>query len=124
MKTQPISSGTWTNLVSDRQRNRRGRSYSCRAYPWLDYDGFDQHSDCDFVIAVERELRDEQVQALQAMHGRICAMKSGWAQHLEGSYFPKEILRDRSRRGERLWYLDNGSRAVSRSDHCNAVVAR
>ena len=85
---------------------------------------FDRHSDCDFVIAVERELKDDQVQALQAVHGRIYAMESTWAQHLEGSYFPKEVLKDRARRGEPLWYLDNGSRALIRSDHCNTIVVR
>jgi hypothetical protein len=85
---------------------------------------FDRHSDCDFVVAVQRELADPQVQALQAMHGRIYEMESAWARHLEGSYFPKDVLKDRSRRGQPLWYLDNGSRALIRSAHCNTIVVR
>jgi hypothetical protein len=85
---------------------------------------FDRHSDVDFIIAVEEELSDEQVQALQTMHGRIYGLDCGWAQHLEGSYFPKDVLRHTSQRGKPLWYLDNGSRSLVRSDHCNTVVVR
>jgi hypothetical protein len=58
------------------------------------------------------------------MHERIYHLDCVWAQHLEGSYFPKDVLRRHSRRGEQLWYLDNGSRSLVRSDHCNTVVVR
>ena len=85
---------------------------------------FDRHSDVDFIIAVEEELSNKQVTALQATHERIFNLDCGWAQHLEGSYFPKDVLRHYSRRGEQLWYLDNGSRALIKSDHCNTVVVR
>src|SRR3989442_1294010 len=30
---------------------------------------FDEHSDCDFIVATEGELTDDQVNALQMMHG-------------------------------------------------------
>lgn len=86
--------------------------------------GFDRHSDVDFVIAVEEELSDDQVRALQAMHERIYGLDCEWAQHLEGSYFPKDVLNRCSQRGRLLWYLDNGSRTLVRSDHCNTVVVR
>jgi hypothetical protein len=85
---------------------------------------FDRHSDVDFVIAVEEELSDDQVHALQMMHERIYRLDCAWAQHLEGSYFPQDVLKDYSQRGEQLWYLDNGSRSLVRSDHCNTVVVR
>jgi len=85
---------------------------------------FDLHSDVDFVIAVEEELSDDQVDALQAMYARIYDLDCAWAQHLEGSYFPKDVLRDYSQRGTPLWYLDNGHRSLVRSDHCNTVVVR
>ena len=84
----------------------------------------DEHSDVDFVVATENELADPQVQALQAVHGRIFDLESEWARHLEGSYFPRPVLRSCSRRGEQLWYLDNGSRSLVRSDHCNTAVVR
>jgi len=85
---------------------------------------FDRHSDVDFIIAVEEELSDDQVQALQTMHERIYNLDCGWAQHLEGSYFPKDVLRHHSQRGKPLWYLDNGSRSLIKSEHCNTVVVR
>jgi hypothetical protein len=85
---------------------------------------FDRHSDVDFVIVIERELPDNQVQALQAMHECVYNLDCKWAQHLEGSYFPRDVLRRCDQRGKLLWYLDNGSRSLIQSDHCNTVVVR
>lgn len=85
---------------------------------------FDNHSDVDFIIVTEEEITNDQVQKLQVMHDRIYNKRSSWAQHLEGSYFPKEILRHRSNCGKKLWYLDNGSRQLIQSDHCNTVLVR
>ena len=85
---------------------------------------FDRHSDVDFVIVTEEELTSDQVEALQAMHDQVYQLESGWAQHLEGSYFPREILRDSSKRGLDLWYLNHGARSLVRSDHCNTLLVR
>jgi len=85
---------------------------------------FDRHSDVDFAIAVREELSEEHVNALQALHERVYGLGSAWAQHLEGSYFPLEILRDYRQRAATLWYLDHGSRSLVRSDHCNTLVVR
>jgi hypothetical protein len=85
---------------------------------------FDLDSDVDFVIATASELSDTQVLALQDLHGRIYDLDCAWAQHLEGSYFPTDILRDCAQRGRLLWYLDHGSRSLVRSDHCNTAVVR
>jgi hypothetical protein len=85
---------------------------------------FDFHSDVDFVVVVEEALSDAQVEALQAVHERIFQVRSSWAKHLEGSYFPSAVLRDNNRRGEPLWYLDNGSRSLVLSNHCNTLVVR
>ena len=60
---------------------------------------FDRHSDVDFIVVVEEELSDDQVLALQIMHERIFNLECEWARHLEGSYFPKKILRDYTQRG-------------------------
>ncbi len=86
--------------------------------------GFDEHSDVDFIVVIEKEIMPDQLEKLQVMHERIYNLPSYWAQHLEGSYFPKEILWSRNRRGEKLWYLDNGSRRLVQSDHCNTIVVR
>jgi hypothetical protein len=85
---------------------------------------FDQHSDVDYVVVVEDALTSDQVEALQVMHGQVYALNSEWAKHLEGSYFPREILGDQSKRGTDLWYLDHGARSLVRSDHCNTLLVR
>jgi hypothetical protein len=85
---------------------------------------FDRHSDVDFIMVVEDELSMDQVLALQAMHGHIFEMESTWAQHLEGSYFPRQVLQRPPQRDKLLWYLDNGSRELIQSDHCNNLVTR
>ncbi|HXL06823.1 MAG TPA: aminoglycoside adenylyltransferase domain-containing protein [Gemmatimonadales bacterium] len=85
---------------------------------------FDRHSDVDFVIVVADELSDSQVDALQVIHRRIYGLPSDWAQHLEGSYFPAAILRNRDQCSTPLWYLDHGSQTLVRSTHCNTLVVR
>ncbi|HSF83499.1 MAG TPA: aminoglycoside adenylyltransferase domain-containing protein [Anaerolineales bacterium] len=85
---------------------------------------YDQHSDVDFIVAIREELSMPQVEALQVMHDQVYELDSEWAKHLEGSYFPREILRHPDRRGEQLWYLDHGARSLIRSDHCNTLIVR
>lgn len=85
---------------------------------------FDEHSDVDFIIAIEDELSPHQVDALQIMHDQVYQLESEWAKHLEGSYFPREILRHPSNLGIPLWYLDNGARHLIRADHCNTLLVR
>jgi len=86
--------------------------------------GFDMHSDLDFIVVINEAISDSQLQDLQEMHLRLYQLESKRAQHLEGTYFPADILRDHKQLGERLWYLDNGSQALELSDHCNTVVVR
>jgi len=86
--------------------------------------GFDRHSDVDFVAAVAEEPTAPQVDALQAMHDRIYRLACPWAQHLEGSYFPIDVLRSNAERGRPLWYLEHGHHSLARSEHCNTVVVR
>ncbi|GAC1628262.1 MAG: hypothetical protein NVS4B11_26060 [Ktedonobacteraceae bacterium] len=85
---------------------------------------FDAHSDVDFIIVIEKELSSKQVQSLQEVHEQIYRLDSSWAQHLEGSYFPKEVLRYHDHTDKQLWYLDNGSRVLIQSNHCNTVLVR
>lgn len=85
---------------------------------------YDLHSDVDFIIAIAKELSEAKVGALQVMHGRLYDLDNHWAQHLEGSYFPQDVLRDPSQRGGKLWYLDNGSASLIQSNHCNTLVVR
>ena len=85
---------------------------------------FDLHSDVDFIVATEQALSHDQVPALQDLHERIYSLECPWAQHLEGSYFPKELLRQHLSTGQELWYLDHGARSLIRSDHCDTIVVR
>jgi hypothetical protein len=85
---------------------------------------FDEHSDVDFIIAAEDDLTAEQADALQAMHPRIYALPIPWAQHLEGSYFPRQILKDYHYRGGKVWYFDHGATVMIPSNHCNTIVVR
>ncbi len=85
---------------------------------------FDLNSDCDFVVVINTELSDEEVAALQVIHGRIFDLNVEWAKHLEGSYFPRHILLDTAYSGEKLWYLDHGSRFLIQHPHCNTVIVR
>jgi predicted nucleotidyltransferase len=85
---------------------------------------YDKHSDVDYIVAIENELTANQVDALQVMHDQVYQLDSEWAKHLEGSYFPREILRKHSKRGVDLWYLDHGARSLVRSDHCNTLIVR
>ena len=85
---------------------------------------FDIHSDVDFLVAIEHEVREAQLSTLQAMHARIYDLDSHWAKHLEGSYFPKGTLRRYDPTSEPLLYLDNGSRELVRSNHDDELVVR
>jgi predicted nucleotidyltransferase len=85
---------------------------------------FDGHSDVDFIVVTAEELAPEQVQALQAMHEQVHNLDTEWAKHLEGSYFPREVLNNPIQRGADLWYLDHGARSLVRSAHCNTLVVR
>ncbi|MFN2114252.1 MAG: aminoglycoside adenylyltransferase domain-containing protein, partial [Anaerolineae bacterium] len=81
---------------------------------------FDMDSDVDFLVVVDRELTDDVVGALQAMHRRIHAVGCYPAQHLEGSYVSRDVLGDADAVDVRpLWYLDNGSTTFERSLHDN-----
>lgn len=84
----------------------------------------DEYSDVDFIVAIHGELTDEQLAQLQAMHKRLYALESPWAQHLEGSYVPKAALRRVDPKRSPYWFLDNGSSELVRDNHCNTAVVR
>ena len=84
----------------------------------------DEHSDVDFIVVVHDELTDAQVDDLQALHKRLYALDSPWAQHLEGSYAPKDELRRVDESRPPWWYLDNGASELIKDSHCNTAVVR
>jgi hypothetical protein len=84
----------------------------------------DAHSDVDFIIVTEDEVTPEQQVALQAMHQRLYALPTPWAQHLEGSYIPRKTLRRPEPDRRPLLYLDNGATEFAFDNHDNTVVVR
>lgn len=86
--------------------------------------GFDEHSDVDFAITTKQPLSTGEVEALQKMHAQLFKLDNPWAQRLDGSYFPREVLYDYTQTGTPLWYLDNGHDYMVWSNHCNTVVVR
>ena len=52
-----------------------------------------QRSDIDFVVVTAGELPGEMLPALEAMHARLAASGSKWAERLGGSYIPQQALR-------------------------------
>lgn len=84
----------------------------------------DENSDVDFVVAVQGELTQDDVKALQAAHKKLRHSGLPWSDHLEGSYFPVADLANPQRAGEPVWYLDHGADHLILSDHCNTLVVR
>ena len=81
---------------------------------------FDRDSDIDFLIVTDEELTDAQVQSLQALHLELHNLGCYPAQHLEGSYIPRDLLNRADQVGtQMLWYIDNGSSVLERSLHDN-----
>jgi hypothetical protein len=81
---------------------------------------FDHDSDIDFLIVTDEELTDAQVQSLQALHLELHSLGCYPAQHLEGSYIPRDLLNRADQVGTQpLWYIDNGSTVLERSLHDN-----
>lgn len=85
---------------------------------------FDKHSDIDFVIGVERELTEEELNSLGEFHRQLYNHESPWAKHLEGSYIPRGILGDTRLAGKKVWYLDHGSTTFERSAHDNTIAVK
>jgi Domain of unknown function (DUF4111)/Nucleotidyltransferase domain len=86
--------------------------------------GFDPDSDADFIVVTDADATAAQESALQAMHGKIYDLPTSWAQHLEGSYITRNLLKCPDPTHTLLLYLDNSARELVRSDHCNTLVVR
>jgi Aminoglycoside adenylyltransferase, C-terminal domain/Nucleotidyltransferase domain len=84
--------------------------------------GFDTYSDVDFLIVLDGDVTDEELPLLQALHENVYPLASPWAQHLEGSYVPKQALQRFPPPQRSFWYLDNGAKHLIRSDHDDTLV--
>lgn len=84
----------------------------------------DAHSDVDFIVVTEHDVTPEQQAELQALHQRLYALPTSWAQHLEGSYVPRKVLRRPDLARRPLLYLDNGATEFALDNHDNTAVVR
>lgn len=84
----------------------------------------DVRSDVDFVVVTHGEVEADQLDGLQEMHKRIYGLDVPWAQHLEGSYIPKALLRRSDSTRTPFLFLDNGASELVRDEHCNTAVVR
>ena len=84
----------------------------------------DEDSDVDFVVVTNGPLAPDDPLGLQAVQERIFAMPAHWAQHLEGSYFTRELIGRLDPECTPLLYFDNGQTEYAWDDHCNTAVVR
>lgn len=94
---------------------------------------FDLSSDVDFIVVTEEDLTEQEAGGVQAAHALTYDQDNRWVKRLEYSFFPRPVLRQRSSPytdqwtpadNRKLWYFDNGSRTMTRSDHDNTLVVR
>lgn len=107
----------------------------------------DAASDADFIIVTAADPGPAEEEALGVLHAAIHDRPEPWAQHLEGSYVPREVFRrppsahpeapgaprDRGWRDPAtgqppraypFLFLGNGERTLVRSEHDNTLVVR
>ena len=84
----------------------------------------DEHSDVDFIVVLERELTEVEQRELQTLHGRLFELPTHWAQHLEGSYVPRDQLRRVDPERRPWFYFDNGAIEPAWDNHDNSAVVR
>lgn len=85
---------------------------------------WDDDSDVDFLVVIQNDLSDDDVRQLNKMHLDLFNSFLPWSQHLEGSYFPTDLLKTQDINHMPIWYLDNMSTALERSTHDNELVVR
>ena len=85
---------------------------------------FDEHSDVDFLVAIQDKLSDAQLAGLQETHVKIYNLDSPWARHLEGSYFPLADLNRYDPNSPPPWFLGNTFKELVRDSHDNTWVVR
>jgi predicted nucleotidyltransferase len=85
---------------------------------------WDADSDVDFLVAIEHEISETDLPALQALHAKIFHAKTGWAKCLEGSYFPRDLLKHGDPTKTALLFLDNAHDQLIKSAHDNSLVVR
>lgn len=84
----------------------------------------DEHSDVDFLVVTERELTEDEQRELRELQERLFALPTQWAQHLEGSYVPREQLYELDPERRPWFYFDNGATEPAWDNHDNTAIVR
>lgn len=79
----------------------------------------DQHSDCDWLVAVHGRLTHAQISQLRKLHDEIPTREGHWCHDLEGSYAPVTELASVDHLGCKWLFNDHGHRTLEWDDHCN-----
>ena len=85
---------------------------------------FDENSDIDFIIIIQKDLNKNEIRELNNIHNNIYNDTWHWWKHLEWSYITKETIGSVDTVWENVWYVDHWSTVLERSDHCNSLLVR
>jgi hypothetical protein len=84
----------------------------------------DLQSDCDWIVATQGPLQDDQVAALREVHDEIPTRDGHWPHDIEGSYAPIGELASVAHLGREWLFNDHGHRTLVWDDHCNRAYRR
>jgi hypothetical protein len=84
----------------------------------------DLHSDCDFLVATQGRLTDDQEAGLRALHAEVPHREGHWCHHLEGSFAPAPELASVGSLGRTWLFVDHGWDTMQWDDHCNRAYTR
>jgi hypothetical protein len=84
----------------------------------------DQHSDCDWIVAVHHPVSASEEAALRALHDEIPTRDGQWVHDIEGSYAPIHELASVDFMGRPWLFNDHGHRTLELDDHCNRAYTR
>ncbi len=76
------------------------------------------------MVVTEDDVSPDERAALQGLHQKLVELPTPWAQHLEGSYIPRDVLRRPDPDRRPLLYLGNGATGFSLDNHDNTAVVR
>jgi Domain of unknown function (DUF4111) len=84
----------------------------------------DQHSDCDWIVALHSQPTAGQEAELRALHDEIPTRPGHWPHDIEGSYAPIAELASVEFLGRQWLFNDHGRRTLGLDDHCNRAYTR
>ena len=84
----------------------------------------DQHSDCDWIVALQDRPTAAQETALRSLHDELPTRAGHWPHDMEGSYAPIDQLASVDSIGRPWLFNDHGQRTLEWDDHCNRAYTR